>query len=234
MAKLTLSELRLRSRQRADMESSEFVGDSEFNYYINSALRELHDILVQSYGENYYVKSATITTTPQQEEYAISSIVTDDDFYKLKGLDAQLNGDDFFTLQRFNFNERNRFQNFGTWDYLGLTNVRYQLLGSNLRLSPAPDAEVLLRMWYIPSAQELTADTDIYDDINGYSDYIVASAARRALMKEESDVGELDGELQFLKRRIEEASQNRDAGKPESIEDIYVENDDYFYTRTRS
>lgn len=216
------------------MESSEFVGDSEFNYYINSALRELHDILVQSYGENYYVKSATITTTPQQEEYAISSIVTDDDFYKLKGLDAQLNGDDFFTLQRFNFNERNRFQNFGTWDYLGLTNVRYQLLGSNLRLSPAPDAEVLLRMWYIPSAQELTADTDIYDDINGYSDYIVASAARRALMKEESDVGELDGELQFLKRRIEEASQNRDAGKPESIEDIYVENDDYFYTRTRS
>ena len=216
------------------MESSEFVGDSEFNYYINSALRELHDILVQSYGENYYVKSATITTTPQQEEYAISSIVTDDDFYKLKGLDAQLNGDDFFTLQRFNFNERNRFQNFGTWDYLGLTNVRYQLLGSNLRLSPAPDGEVLLRMWYIPSAQNLTDDADIYDDINGYSDYIVASAARRALMKEESDVRELDVELQFLKQRIEEASQNRDAGKPESIEDIYVENDDYFYTRTRS
>ena len=234
MAKITLSELRLRSRQRADMESSEFVTDSEFNYYVNSALRELHDILVQSYGENYYVKAVEFTSVPQQKDYALSTIIPDDDFYKLKGIDAQLNGDDFFTLQRFNFNERNRFQNFGTWDYLGLTNVRYQLLGSNIRFSPAPDGEITLKIWYVPRAQDLTVDTDEFDDINGYSDYIVASAARRALMKEESDVNELDGELQFLKERIEQASQNRDAGNPESISDIYVENDDYFYTRTRS
>ena len=54
------------------------------------------------------------------------------------------------------------------------------------------------------------------------------------LNKEESDVNVLLSEKQLLKRRIEEVANNRDVDQSESIEDIYIENDDFFYGRTRS
>lgn len=231
---ITLAQLRERARERADMEESQFVDDTELNYYINSSIAELHDILVQSYGEDYYVEETTFTTTPGQESYDLSTIFPDNDFYKLRGIDAQLNGDDYFTLKPFNFNERNRFQHFGVWDYLGITNVRYRILGSKLRLSPPPDGNVTVRIWYIPKSTELVDDADVFDDINYFAEYVIVDAAIKMLNKEESDVSVLMAQKQDLKRRIEEASNNRDAGDPESIQDIYIENSDFFYGRTRS
>lgn len=231
---IALSELRLRCRERADMTNSQFVNDSELNFYINQSIAELHDILVQSYGEDYYVKTAQFTTTAQQESYALSDVITDNDFYKLRAVDAKLNGDDDFTLQRFNFNERNRFQHFGVWDYLGITNVRYRIVGSNIIFAPIPDRETLITLWYVPKAQKLINDDDEYNDINGWIEYVIVDAAIKMLHKEESDVTVLMNEKMLLKRRIEEASNNRDTDQPETIEDIYIENDDFFYGRTRS
>lgn len=215
------------------MENSNFITDSELNSYINSSIAELHDILVQSYGEDYYVKDITFTSTAQQEEYDLTTVITDDDFYKLRGIDAKLNGDDWFTLQRFNFNERNRFQNFGVWDYLGITNVRYRLLGNKVRFSPAPDSEIQIRIWYIPVAEKLSADSDELRDFNQYSEYVITDACIKMLAKEESDASVFIAQKADLKRRIEEAANNRDAGANDSITDIYIENDDFFYGRTR-
>ena len=234
MATLTLSEIRQRCRERADMESSQFVTDDELNFYINKSVAELHDILVQSYGEDYYVKNVTFQTVSQQEAYSLSSIITDDDFYKLRALDAKLNGDDWFTLQKFNFNERNRFQHFGVWDILGITNVRYRIVGNELRFVPLPDSAVDVRVWYIPRAVTLSDDSDTYDDFNGWIEYVIIDCGIKMLNKEESDVSVLLAEKQLLKRRIEEAANNRDVDQPESVEDVYTENDSYFYGRTRS
>ena len=136
MATITLSEIRQRCRERADMKNSTFVTDDELNFYINQSISELHDMIVQSYGEDYYVKNETFSTVAQQEAYDLSTVITDDDFYKMRAVDAKLNGDDWFSLQRFNFNERNRFQHFGVWDYLGIANVRYRVVGNELRYPP--------------------------------------------------------------------------------------------------
>jgi len=216
------------------MKESNFVEDNELNFYINQSISELHDMLVQSYGSDYYVKDITFQTTAQQEEYDLDTIVSDQDFYKLRAIDARLNGDEWFTLQKFNFNERNRFQNFGLWDYLGISSVRYRLVGSNLRFSPAPDQAVDIRLWYIPRAASLSADTDEYNDFNGWIEYVIVDCAIKMLNKEESDVSVLLNEKALLKRRIEEVSQNRDVENSESIQDIYIENDSYFYGKTRS
>ncbi len=234
MATLALSTIRQRCRERSDMEASQFITDDELNFYINQSIAELHDMLVQAYGSDYYVKNVTFQTVGQQEAYDLSTIITDDDFYKLRALDARLNGDDWFTLQRFNFNERNRFQHFGVWDYLGITNVRYRIVGNELRFVPIPDSTVDVRVWYVPRAATLVADTDTYNDFNGWIEYVIVDCAIKMLNKEESDVSVLLAEKQLLKRRIEEVANNRDASQPESIEDIYIENDDFFYGRTRS
>ena len=231
---ITLAELKLQSREKADMVDSNFVTDSELTSYINSSIAELHDIMIQAYGEDYFINEVEFTTTPNQADYDFSTIIPDNDFYKMRGVDAKLNGDDFFTLKPFNFNERNRFQHFGVWDYLGITNVRYRILGSKLRFSPVPDAATLVRLWYIPIATKLVADTDSLDDLNQFAEYVLVDVAIKMLNKEESDVAVLMAQKGDLKRRIEEVAGNRDAGESHSISDIYIENDSYFYSRTRS
>ena len=49
------------------------------------------------------------------------------------------------------------------------------------------------------------------------------------LQKEESDTTVLERQKAALKRRIEEAANNRDAGQGESISDIYNQFDDFYF-----
>ena len=49
------------------------------------------------------------------------------------------------------------------------------------------------------------------------------------LQKEESDITVLAAQKMALKRRIEEASQNRDASHGESISDVYAENNNFYF-----
>lgn len=230
---ITFAELKQAARERADMVDSEFVTDSELEFYVNSSIAELHDILIQAYEGDYNVKSDTFTTTSGTDSYALSTIITDDDFYKLRGIDVKLDGNKFASVDRFNFNERNRFQDFVGWSYLGLPHIRYRLVGSNLNFHPVPDKNTEVKIWYVPVAQKLTDDADTLDDLNQFSEYVIVDAAIKMLNKEESDVSVLAAQKQMLKRRIEEAANNRDAGESESITDIYSENDSYYYGRTR-
>ena len=240
MAAITEANLVARVRQRADMESSLFVSDLEVQTYINSAISELHDILVQTYGQDYYVSSSTFNTVAGTDSYPINSSTSGpniSDFYKLRGIDAKLNGSDYFTLRPFNFNERNLYQNWGTWSLLGLTNIRYRMVGGNIVFSPKPDGATEVRVWYIPTAQQFDSatpatSTTTFADINGYAEFVVIDAAIKCLQKEESDVSTLIGQKAQMKRRIEEAADNRDAGHPLSVSDIYVANDEFMFTRT--
>lgn len=226
---VTLSELMEHSRSRADMEVSGFVDDAELISYINHSIAELHDILIQTYGADYKVKKVSFSLTNQQDTYDLSTICTDDDFYKLLGIDAKLNYSDWTTLSPFNFNERNRFQHFSVSTYLGITNFRYRLSGNNLLFAPIPDSAIPIRVWYIPEAPKLVNLTDTLDDLNAYDEYIIVDVAIKMLQKEESDTSVLLEQKKALKRRIEEAAQNRDAGKSESVSDIYAEDYRWWY-----
>ena len=88
MASITESSLVTRVRQRADMESNNFVSDIEVQTYINGSIAELHDLLIQVYGQDYYVSSNTFTTTAGTDTYALSTSAGAD-FYKLRGMDAK-------------------------------------------------------------------------------------------------------------------------------------------------
>jgi hypothetical protein len=84
---VTLLQLKDRSRQRADMENSEFVTDAELTIYINGSIAELHDLLVASYGSDYFLSSTTFSTVAGTESYSLPA-----DFYKLMGVDVQVSG----------------------------------------------------------------------------------------------------------------------------------------------
>lgn len=225
----TLADLRTQARQLADMEQNNFISDSELNTYINFAIADLHDLLVESYGSDYFLSSFTSVTSNGTEAYNLPA-----DFYKLRGLDIKLDESSWTSLKPFNFNERNRYSSFGSWTITGISNIRYRIMGNTIRFVPIPDTAKQFRIWYIPVATKLVNDNDTLNDINQYSDFIVITAALKMLNKEESDTSNLAAERARIIERIKTASQNRDAGEPESISDIYAENNDYWWFVARS
>ena len=211
----TLAEIKQRSRERSNMEGSDFVTDTELTTYINSSLAELHDLLVATYGPDYYVSSYEFTTNNTTADYTLPA-----DFYKLKGVDIAVGGGEYDSLRPFNFNERNRAS-------VGALGLRYRLVDDTIRFSPKPDGNYNIKLWYIPSVTKLVEDTDTFKDINDYVEYVVVDVAIKMLLKEESDASALQGAKMALKERIEKMAPNRDAEQPESISDIYAESGDY-------
>lgn len=229
---ITLAQLRTRARERADMEESTFVTDSELNSYINNSIAELHDLLIAAYNEEYYMDSIEFTTTTGQLDYDLpngTNYSAANKFYKLRGVDSRINNNDWETVKRFNFNRRNEDVNAPVARLAGLPYLEYRLVGSKIRFNRTPDNGTQIRLWYHPVAQQLTADSDTYDDINGFQEYVIVDAAIKMLNKEESDVTVLMTQKMELAKRIREMAQNRDANEPESVSDIYSEDSDYYF-----
>ena len=204
----TLAQLRTRCDQRADMEDSDFISDSEQLSYINASYAELYDILVASF-QDYYLTSSTFTISSGNTETLPS------DFYKLRGLDKQI-GADWYALKKFNFFNRNEYNNSLLRRRVS-ADVRYRIQGSTLYIEPEANANGNYKLWYIPVFTPLSAESDTIDGLNGWEEYIVIDVARKMLAKEESSTAHLDGEKAMMLKRIEDMAAERDSGEPETI-----------------
>lgn len=220
LPQMTLADIRTAAQQRADMVNSSFIATAEWATFINGSYYELYDLLIQKYGDDYFVSQGNATTSGSTQMISLPS-----DFYKLCGVDLQVSAPDWWvTLRPFEFAERNRFALRNYQSFYGLSNLRYHLQGGNLMLTPQPAGGQALRIWYIPRLAPLVNDTDVADGVSGWLDYVVVDAARKALMKEESDPSALVMELASLRERIESAAENRDAGSPATVADTASSN----------
>lgn len=191
---MTLSDLTLAAQQRADMVNSNFVSSSEWTSYINQSYFELYDILIQKFGNEYYLANPySITTDGTNYLYALPS-----DFYKLLGVDLNTGVQNmpWLSLVEFPFAERNNYV--------------------------TPQAGRNLQLWYVPRLTPLVNQTDTCDGVSGWTEYIIVDAAIKARIKEESNVEELYRMKKDLLSRIESAAENRDAGEPQTVSDIYA------------
>lgn len=220
---MSLGEIRLRAQQRADRVNSSFVTLTEWNYYINQSYFELYDLLITVYEDYYIAPRLTFTTDGSSSLYALpngSNYSKAPAFYKLYGVDLGLsnNTNAFVTLKKFDFISRNRYVYPQlTSSFLGVFNMQYRVIGSNIDFIPVPSANQTIGLWYFPRLNVLLSDSDVMDGISGWSEYVIVDAAIKALRKEESDTSELQGEKQMLKQRIEESAMNRDAGQGDTI-----------------
>lgn len=215
---VTLLELRTRARQEANMENSQFVTDSEMLYYMNSSAAELYDLLVQAYGNEYYVSSLTTSCTGNLDYINLPS-----DFYKLLGVDMY-DGDKYYTLKRFNFNERNKFLNgvsFGV-------NTQYRIQGDQIKFIPTPTDNRACILWYIPKFTKMTLDSSTIDGINGWEEYVVIDCVIKMLEKEESDSTPFIMRKNDMLKRIQKLSEDRDVGSPLQTTDVTIERLDVF------
>lgn len=217
----TLATIRSTVRQRSDKVGSQFVTDAELNSYIASSQQELYGILVQHFGDDYYMASPyQFVTDGVNYLFPLPS-----DMFKLLGVDLQLPGgapNAFVTLHRFNFADRNRFAVPNFQSFFGFTNLRYRQAGSNLWLTPLPVSGQTVQLWYAPRLTPVVQDTDTVDGVNGWEEYIVADAIIKALAKEETDVSVFMAQKQALLERIESEAANRDAGSPATTADSRI------------
>lgn len=244
-SEMSLYELRLRARQCADRVDSDFVVDTEWNSFIRLAMYELYDMLITSY-EDYFASSyVSIQTNGTQFQYPLPDGVSNyfggvypstsadgapaPAFYKLAGMDLNVNTSTVtpsrVTLLKYEFIKRNTYvYPNSTSTIYGVYNMRYRLMGNNIQIIPTPAGNQTLLAWYSPKMPQLLLDTDLTTiGTSGWLRYPIVRAAKYALDKEETDTSKLDAEIVFLKKRIEEASQNRDAGIPDKISETRVD-----------
>jgi hypothetical protein len=141
---VSLSELRLLARQRADMENSQFISDDEWRRMINRSYAELYDLVVTSANsEDYFLKSDTISLVSGTDSYDLPA-----DFYKMRGVDINSGGSST-PLRRYNFSQRN----VGSL-YAIASDMRYHVQGSKIIFNPTPSTSDTATLWYIPSPKK--------------------------------------------------------------------------------
>jgi hypothetical protein len=199
---VTLAELKARVRSQADAPTSNFLTETELLEFINSAYRELWDLLIEADEDRYIQQYAYTTSGSLSDSYRLQEI---DDFYRLRGVDIGPAGSRY-SLLPYSFQERNDPQ-------MGSI-PRYQLRGSDIYLNPAPGVGETLTVYYVPSCTPLEDDDDVVDGINGWEEYIVVDAVIRYLMKEESDFSGFAMRKKGLLDRIESMAVSRDVDVP--------------------
>lgn len=224
---MTLAQVRTAARQRADQENSNFVSDSELNSYIQLSYAELYDIITSRF-EDYHIQQLEFTITDGEKNYPLP-----DDFYKLRGVDLSADGaDNWITVTKWNFQERNNSNRPVNRPLLGFNSVQYRILGDNIEFLPVTQAPGSYRMWYIPQCPTLSSDTSVVQGVNGWEEYVIVDAAIKMLVKEESDTTVLQLAKNQMLQRIEMLASNRDAGLPERTSDVTRNGYDWpFYNR---
>lgn len=164
-----LGYLRTQAQQHADMVNSQFLSTTEWNANISTSYKELYDLLITSYGDEYSVAAPyNFTTSSTTQLYALPDGLTTVDvltsviavpFYKLIGIDLQVttSPSSWVTLRKFEFTERNKYWLANQYAIYGVITLRYRVIGSNLWLTPVPVAGQTIQMWYIPKPTNLQA-----------------------------------------------------------------------------
>lgn len=231
MATMTLLELRTAARQRANQENSSFVSDDELDTYLNQSLAELHGLVVQAFGEDYFITETNLS-------YAAGAISASlpADFFKVRGVSvlvAEGTPNRYATLKQYNYNTRNAWAS-GAAPELGVatgwwSNLRYRVAQGSLYLTPPPNTAVTIRLAYIPVVTELSADGDTTatnDSLNGWLEFVIVDTAIKMKDKEETDTSTLQKQRESIVRRIEAETANRDAGDAETIRDVNATGND--------
>lgn len=226
---VTAGNVVLEAQQRTNKENSQFYTQQELFSMCSQSYKELYDILIQKFGDDYflanpytYTTSGTIDSVTQQSTYPLPA-----DFYKLMRVEVALNPSDpnsWITLREFQAIQANLWNFPNVYTFYGITNLRYRLWGSNLVVVPIPSGGQTIRILYSPRPNQLINSTDLVDGVSGWEEYIVVDMCIKMLAKEESDVSIFGAQKQALLKRIEEAAENRNVGEPETVSDSKLRN----------
>jgi hypothetical protein len=227
---IPLGYLRYMAKNTADKLFSQFLTDDMWNFNINQSMKELFDVLVSKFGDDWFLAPPLLISLTGLQFYPLPDGALYGGapaLYKLNGVDINISGGSagpnaaWVPVARSNWSDRDRYTTFP--GQAGALNNVYQMsyrqMGSNLWVFPQ-NMNQTIRLLYVPRPTELLVDTDMLDfSVSGWSEYVIVDAAIKALLKEES-FEQAASQQQIKDRllaRIEVMASDRDVGQPNAV-----------------
>lgn len=204
----TLLQLRNRVRDRADLVADNFVLDATLTQWINDSAQELYDLLLQS-GQDWFVTSSPVTVVSPAASFPVPTGAM-----RLHGLDRDIGGGKFESIKRGTFRER-----------FSYTERRYVATKATVSIFPTTSAPGSYVQWYTPAFAALVADSDTFDGIDGWEEYIVVDVALKCRVKGEEDTGDLMAAKAQLRARVQTMAATRDASEAPRIVDVHADDE---------
>jgi len=221
----TPAEVLAAARRRADQVNGTFREDPDILALMNTTWAEIWETVLTAQPERA-VKSVDLQTVADEDTYALGAIVGEDDVWKVKDVDAVVNGRKA-NLEQFQWEERNRYGSAGTWQGKP---VAWRIVGDSLVVRPKPTTVYSLTLWYHPapikwSALDLDADVDT---VAGWDEALIVGVAwKLALEEEDLELADrLGAEYQRQLNRILTFGAVRVTEKTEQARDVYMVDED--------
>jgi hypothetical protein len=188
---------------------------SAVNAMINSSVQALSAILMESYGDNYYTTSASLTTTANTGTTSLPTRC-----YKVLQFWWVRGTDDIVKVERGNADDL-RYANYAarSWDQM---RPRYRLQGtSTVQWLPIPSQAYTVACDYVQLPAELSADGDTFEAGPSWEEFVVADVCRKIAAREEKDISQWMAERGDAEARIRSQAPERDEGEALAVRDTW-------------
>ncbi len=204
----TLAEIRTRVRRRTDNEhTGDFVTNTELNDLINVKAMELYELLV-IHGLHRAESTQTISPTSAVLSYSLNA-----DVFAILGVWGQSSSTD---IRRWLTRHDHRiYPDINT----PADAETYRVAGSKIEFNPVPNKGTYT-IRYVPIPTAMVVDTDTFDGMLGWEEWVVIAASLDVLTKEDGDpntISRLERELYRQHDRIKMAAQNVEISEYPSI-----------------
>lgn len=222
-AKKTLAELRVITRELADLENQQgtaaspgWADDPELDRRINEGLKRLRSLLITSNMADVFVKEdKSITTASGTAEYQLPA-----DFQFMLAVVAS-DGSNHRVLDRWSDQELGEMLELESsglsagraWDMF------YMLKPEGIEFRPKPSGAYVITLRYIPVFRELTEDEHTFDGVAGWELFACLSAAIAFKTKGDEDASLLIFQKKEITDEIQFLAANRDMGRAHKMMD---------------
>lgn len=210
---VSLLDLRTEIRSRGNLENSQAITNIELDSWINRSLTKLYGMLIGARTEMYFKKTYSFPLVSGVNKYPMPTDFGD----TLLGVDYVLNGSQRFSLTRYNFKQRNKFNNLVGYNFANM-NLQYNLEGDYIEFIPLINQLGTIEIFYVPVCPKLTADGDTFNFRNGYEEYIILDVLMKAKEKLEEAVDSTAALLMKEEDRVRRESAERDEGEPLNLD----------------
>lgn len=209
----TLAQLRQSFLVRGQYENSADITPAVANELINDALIEAYNLIVQRWDDYYTQVGTPFVTVAGTDTYALAS-----DFEKLRKVEVLVSGlatdpnARWAPIYPVSIDDTHRHRS--TSPRCGRYRLAAVAGAASLVLVPPPTSVSTIRVFYIPHAVQLTADSDVVVfDTPHEQKLVLHIALRDAYQRQDLPTMEIEAKIQMLASQVRSAS-DHDAGEP--------------------
>lgn len=214
---VSLLTLRTKVRELADLGPDATTGrypNARLNAYINDAWQIMREHAIANGNGLQFLKQTTpanMTVGAINANSLFGSIPLPADCVTVNGIDVRFSTTDIRPLEAVSWNDRNQWPDLfgnnlgrpvGFCLYnTGLETTTTVSLGA-IAIMPAPDNTYSYTIWYTPTFIAKVNDTDVFDGIAGWQQWVIADAALKSLTGD-NDSSAAVGALNQMKAEAE-------------------------------